>query len=789
MKNNITTYLLLIIFASFNVCNSYANEFLFDTTEINILDNGNTINATDGIAKSIKDNIEIEADKFEYIKNLSILNISKGTLKATQDALEIKADKFQYNTSKSTIEAIGNVEIKNLKNNVIIQSEKIFYDSKNNFIESNTDSTFINNLGNFFKSESFVYNFTENILKVNNVKIQDNENNLFKLDKAFINLESNKLIGKDISIDFNNKSFLKDNEPRLSGVSVSADENQTIISKGIFTTCKRNDKCPPWKISAKEIKHNKKNKTINYTDAWLSIYDQPILYFPKFFHPDPTVKRQSGFLMPSFGDSTSTGSSFNLPYYIVLADNKDITIRPRFFSDQKILLQSEYRVVNKESNHIVDFSYKNEDREKGKSHFFSKSSKKINFYNFDETELNLQLEYTSDDTYLKTYKLQSPIMNNLNTLTSSLAISAYREDLNIDIDFKVFEDLSKKNSDRYEFLYPSYSLTKYFNNSNYSLNSSGSIKNYDTNIYEAVMINDLVYNSDSFISKKGLTNNYNFVFKNVNTDSKNSSTYKQDRDHKIMSIFEYNSSYPLIKRMKDYQNILSPMLSLKFSPNDTKDLKNTDRRIDINNIFNINRIGQSDVVEGGASLTYGAKFSKIDNFDKEIFTSNIANILRIDENEDLPRNSELGEKISAVVGEVSYAPNDIIKVKYNFSLDSNLNDKNYELFTSEFKLNNFITSFDYLNENNTSNKESYITNKTQYYINDSKNLTFETRKNKKTKLTEFYNLIYEYSNDCLKAAVEYNRDYYSDRDLKPDESLFFKLTIIPFGTTSSPNLN
>tara|TARA_B110000037_G_C17059732_1_gene481343 strand:- start:646 stop:1488 length:843 start_codon:yes stop_codon:yes gene_type:complete len=260
MKNNITTYLLLIMFASFNVCNSSANEFLFNTTEINILDSGNVINATDGIAKSIKDNIEIEADKFEYIKNLSILNTSKGTLKATQDALEIKADKFQYNTSKSTIEAIGNVEIKNLKNNVIIQSEKIFYDSKNNFIESNTDSTFINNLGNFFKSESFVYNFTENILKVNNVKIQDNESNLFKLDKAFINLESNKLIGKDISIDFNNKSFLKDNEPRLSGVSVSADENQTIISKGIFTTCKRNDKCPPWKISAKEIKHNKKKQ-------------------------------------------------------------------------------------------------------------------------------------------------------------------------------------------------------------------------------------------------------------------------------------------------------------------------------------------------------------------------------------------------------------------------------------------------------------------------------------------------------------------------------------------------
>ena len=148
MKNNITTYLFLVMFASLNVCNSSANEFLFNTNEINILDNGNIINATDGVAKSIKDNIEIEAEEFEYIKNLSILNTSKGTVKSIQDSLEIKADKFQYNASQSTIVAIGNVEIKNLKNKLIIQSEKIFYDSKNNFIESNTDSIFENQIGN-----------------------------------------------------------------------------------------------------------------------------------------------------------------------------------------------------------------------------------------------------------------------------------------------------------------------------------------------------------------------------------------------------------------------------------------------------------------------------------------------------------------------------------------------------------------------------------------------------------------------------------------------------------------
>ena len=55
-------------------------------------------------------------------------------------------------------------------------------------------------------------------------------------------------------------------------------------------------------------------------------------------------------------------------------------------------------------------------------------------------------------------------------------------------------------------------------------------------------------------------------------------------------------------------------------------------------------------------------------------------------------------------------------------------------------------------------------------------------------MTEFYNLIYEYRNDCLVAALEYNKDYYSDGALEPEENIFFKLTIMPFGKTSSPNL-
>ena len=94
-----------------------------------------------------------------------------------------------------------------------------------------------------------------------------------------------------------------ENDPRVNAVSGYGDEFNTYFRKGVFTTCKKKDKCPPWKIRSGEFRHDKIKKQIIYKDAWLDIYDYPIVYFPRFFHPDPTVKRQSGFLKPKFGSS------------------------------------------------------------------------------------------------------------------------------------------------------------------------------------------------------------------------------------------------------------------------------------------------------------------------------------------------------------------------------------------------------------------------------------------------------------------------------------------------------
>ena len=292
---------------------------------------------------------------------------------------------------------------------------------------------------------------------------------------------------------------------------------------------------------------------------------------------------------------------------------------------------------------------------------------------------------------------------------------------------------------------------------------------------------DLIFKSFPKITEKGFYNDYEFIIKNTNSDGQNSKLYKNKENIYLSGLLQLNSSLPLVKENEKYKKISTPKLSLKISPNYTKDNKNDDIKIDTNNIFSINRAVKKDTVEGGLSLTYGNEFSIFDKQNLyEKLSFKIANNLRIEDNDDLPRSDQIGQKTSSIFSEISYRPNEHIKIDYNTSIKNNFSDLNYENLVTEFKINNIVTNFDYLNENNSSDDISYLSNTTKLILNNSNSLYFTTRRNKKINLTEYYNLAYQYKNDCLTASLEYDKEYYSDRDLKPNESISVKLTIIPF---------
>ena len=791
MKNKLLKFLLYYLL----ICNiSYAEQFKFETSEIELIENGKLIYAKNGKALSIDGKLEIQAEKFEFIKDLNTLNAFRGVAFFKTENLKIKFGEITLNQSNQVSSAKDNVIITDLEKKISIQTNLVSFDKKKNILKSSTKSVLKDNTNNSLSADSFLYDLNENVLKLKNANLKDFNKNNFQIETAFLNTSTKQLIGNDILINLDNKSFDQDNEPRIKGTSIIYNNGLTEVNKGVFTTCKKTDKCPPWQLSAEKIQHDPKKETINYKNALLKVYDVPVMYFPKFFHPDPSVKRKSGFLIPSIKNSTDSTNYFSIPYFSVISQNKDFTFTPRLYSNSDFLFQTEYRQKNKDSSHISDFSMFNE-KNNTKSHFFYKYNKFVQFANFDEGNINLKIEKSSNDTYLRKSKLSSPLFRNLNVLENTLGMKLSTDKISLDTELKVYEDLDKeKNSDRYEFILPKFDITKKIDNftnfaGNFLLKSNNLIRSYDTNILEKVNVNNLIFSSDLSISDAGFQNDYEFIIKNVNSDTENSSNYKQNENFYLSGLFQYNSSLPMVKKSGEFTNIFKPKLALKISPNYTKDIsKDEGNRLDVDNIFNLDRLSANEVLEGGISLTLGNDFSIFDKNSKEIFGFKLANNLRLEENDDLPRRNQLNSKNSNFFGEILFNPNDLIRTKYNVSTKNNLTDINYENFTAEISLNNFVTTFDYINDNNTTDRNSYLSSALKLNINKSNNIQFSTRENKSSNLTEYYNLIYQYKNDCLAASIEYNKEYYDDRDIKPEENIFLKLTIIPFGETSSPNL-
>ena len=97
--------------------------------------------------------------------------------------------------------------------------------------------------------------------------------------------------------------------------------------------------------------------------------------------------------------------------------------------------------------------------------------------------------------------------------------------------------------------------------------------------------------------------------------------------------------------------------------------------------------------------------------------------------------------------------------------------------------------FNYLQEKKHIGNQDYFKTKIDLENNANGLLSFETKRNLITNSSEFYNLSYEYFNDCLRAGLVYRREFYNDSELEPENSLMFKITLTPFGDINSPTFN
>ena len=278
----------------------------------------------------------------------------------------------------------------------------------------------------------------------------------------------------------------------------------------------------------------------------------------------------------------------------------------------------------------------------------------------------------------------------------------------------------------------------------------------------------------------GIKNSFEINTKNLNSVGKNNSEYKSSPQIELMSELNFNMKYPLLKINENNFNYLTPKILLKINPSDMKNYSTLDRTINVNNIFDTNRLGIDDTLETGKSLTLGLDFKKESQIDtNKFFEIKLASVLRDKDEIFIPENSTLNKKNSNLFGSISNNFSDFFNIKYNFAIDKNLNNIEYNDLSTTFTLDNFTTEFSFLEESGAMGNSNFLENNTSFNINDNNYITFKTRRNRKLNLTEYYDLVYEYKNDCLTAGIKYKKTYYEDRDLKPSENLFFTISLIP----------
>ncbi len=784
MKYKKIILLILIYFLKLN--NLHSEEIVFKSENIQILDQGNVIRAFEVEAEIKSKKIFISGKNSVYRKKIKELTMTD-RVKVNDDYNDIilKGDKLIYNIDLDIFKSKGKIFI-NVKNKYDIYSKNLIFNRKENIIFSNNETTIKDRKGNVLNLEKkFRFNLDEEIISSNKINLIDNNNNNFSFNEAKINLKTNEIVGKDLKIDFVDNYFGNPkNDPKLRGKSVISNDDETKVYKVSFSTCNTENKnCPGWEIQSEEFQHDKKNKLFNYKNSWIKLFDKEIFYFPFFSHPDPTVKRKSGFLAPYYGSSNNFGSWINIPYFKTMGKDKDMTFNPRFYADDKFILQSEYRQSFNKSFLTSDFSYNN-DGKNSNTHLFAKLSGDID----KSSKFKFNYQSVSNDDYLKIHNLSnfSSLIDDESLLTSQFNYSKIIDkNTALTTDFIVFEDLSKSDNDRFQYILPNFTFIKDLEldetyNGNFQFQSSGFQKNYDTNKYEALLINDFLFNSKNLINDLGLVSNYDLLIKNSNSYSENSTLYDDKEEYEVFGSFLYKLSLPMKKSTVSSNNYIKPIASFRYSPNNTKDISNKDTRLSYDNIFSLNRIGTREIVEGGKSISLGFEFEKRDPFEKKLLSLSIANSLRDRINSNLPLKSKLNEKRSDVVGKASFIPNNILNFDYNFSYDNNLKSSNYDSISTNFNYGFFSTSFNFLSEDENIGNNEVVSNYSKIKLDDENSLKFNITKDLKADFTEYYNLIYDYQTDCLKASLEYNKKFYSDGNLKPEKNIFFSIKFIPF---------
>jgi LPS-assembly protein len=447
------------------------------------------------------------------------------------------------------------------------------------------------------------------------------------------------------------------------------------LSKILYSACnlcKSHPERPPlWQIRASSATRDMQHKRIEYVNALMEIHGVPIFYMPYMTQPDPSIRRQSGLLIPSLGSTSRLGFFTTLPYYIVIDGSSDITLTPIIAVKTGPVVDVNYRKDFNDGNLNIDVSGGNDNKNFGDA-VFASGTVDLN----QDWRAGFDYDHASNPNYLNDFN----ILPNKAFLASGVYLEGFGQGSYARVEADTYQGLvSSITQSTLPIILP---YAQYHFVSDPDIFNGRFNINADTfNIERDLGTNDqrASFNSGYALPFNGplgqlyrlrlqlIAASYDSSKLDQQPNFSNRSGASAGRAVPFAAVFMH---WPFIRPSIFGSQILEPEAQLVVAPNigisqnnripneDSLDLEYSDA-----NLFDLNRYPGIDRIEGGTRVDYALHASWYLP-DSALLDGIIGQSYRFHKDDDYLPESGLNENISDVVGRVTLAPKPWFNLTY-----------------------------------------------------------------------------------------------------------------------------
>lgn len=482
------------------------------------------------------------------------------------------------------------------------------------------------------------------------------------------------------------RMLFPDDSKLAANGAIRIDGRRNEMSRVVFSPCRlcpENPNRPPlWQIKARRVVHDQEKQDITYRDAIMEIFGVPVFYAPWFSHPDPTVRRRTGFLTPVVGSESRLGQTLRVPYFIVLDDDKDATVMPLLTTKQRAALFGQYRQRFRGGAFVTDGSITyvrrtdNFDQPQSGNEFRGHLFGRV-LYDFNANwRGGIDAGWVTDKTYLRRYNIYS-----LDTLQSTAFAEAFYGRNYGRVRFIHFRTLRQQEEQEdlpFVFPFAEYSAVGepvgrwgrwHFNASLMVLGRTEGVESRRISVtggWRLPYTHPLGW-------QVTLTANLNADLYWVSRNEVFLLPSYTGSAGRIFPLGMVDWRYPFVRELGNVRHVIEPRVALVASPPglNTWRIPNEDSQeleLDDLNLFGENRFPGRDRIDDGIRIVYGLEntFHGNRGGKAEAF---LGQSWRFFGEDNLLPNSGLRNNISDVVGRVRLSPGDYLNLTYRFRLD------------------------------------------------------------------------------------------------------------------------